>query len=132
MNRIVLVTLISAFLFCSLLVTSSLSPLSKTGPNAIEFNSFGLWLDIGIILLCYTLPLIAYIKGVYAMKYLMATFSWFGILLTFLIVIVVLSTPVGKPSDFIGVIVICIASLITNIIWFAIAFSLSRNFHKAS
>ncbi|WP_406542670.1 DUF5391 family protein [Clostridium ljungdahlii] len=69
--------------FCSLIVISSLSPLANSGPSANKFNSFGMWLSVGIVLLLYILPLIIYILGIRAVRFVMAFVLAIGILSDF-------------------------------------------------
>lgn len=125
---VVLMTLASALVFCSLLVVSSMSSLSKSGPNANEFGSMGMWVSIGLVLVLYIIPLVIYMLGVNAMKIIMAILCGIGLLIILAIILstlVVGSLSEGNSSDILGVIVLCIVALIINIIWFFVAFSSS-------
>jgi|SRR5690625_523865 len=120
--RVVVITIISALFFCLIMVSASLSPFPSSAKN--EFNSFGMWVNVGLILFFYILPLILYMMGVKAMKYVMAAFCGLGLLISFSIV--ALSFVVGEIanniSDFLAVIILCIFALIINIIWYIVVF----------
>ncbi|PEY31544.1 hypothetical protein CN354_23355 [Bacillus cereus] len=129
-SSIVFVTLVSALLFCSVLVVPSLSPLADLGPNANKFNSLGMWKSIGTILLFYIVPLLLYIAGVKAMRFIMAILCGMGIFVNFVILAVVLIIMLAsdyKASSFLGVIIVCTGVIITNVIWFFVAFRSKRN-----
>lgn len=129
-SSIVFVTLISAFFFCSVLVVPSLSPLADFGPHANTFNSLGMWKSIGMILLFYIVPLLFYIAGVNAMRFIMAILCGMGIFVNLVILIVVLIIMLAssyKASSFLGVIIVCTGVIITNVIWFFVAFRSKRN-----
>ncbi|MCI0767727.1 DUF5391 family protein [Bacillus sp. TL12] len=89
-SSIVFVTLVSAFFFCSVLVIPSLSPLADFGPNANKFNSLGMWKSIGTILLFYSVPLLLYIAGVNAMRFIMAILCGMGLFVNLVILAAVL------------------------------------------
>lgn len=116
-SRIIFMTLVSALLFCSLIVAGSLSPLADSGPKANEFGTYGMWVSIGMILVFYMLPLILYMVGVNVMKIFMAVFCGFGILAILTTLVVILT--MGKSPI---LLVLCIATLIVNIMWYFIAF----------
>ncbi|WP_410985223.1 DUF5391 family protein [Bacillus cereus] len=128
-SSIVFVTLVSAFFFCSVLVVPSLSPLADFGPNANKFNSLGMWKSIGTILLFYSVPLLLYIAGVNAMRFIMAILCGMGLFVNLVIltaVLIITLTSNYKASSFLGVIIVCTAVIITNIIWFFVAFRSKR------
>ncbi|ABS23741.1 DUF5391 family protein [Bacillus cytotoxicus] len=129
-SSIVFVTLVSAFFFCSVLVVSSLSPLADFGPNANQFNSLGMWKSIGTILLFYSVPLLLYIAGIRAIRFIMAILCGMGIFINLVILAVVymiIHTSDYHAYSFLGVIIVCMALIITNIIWFFVAFRSKRN-----
>ncbi|OAA93287.1 DUF5391 domain-containing protein [Clostridium coskatii] len=121
--KVIFITLVSAVLFCSLIVISSLSPLTNSGPNANKFNSFGMWLSVGIVLLLYIVPLIIYILGIRAVRFVMAFVLAVGILSDFsLTTVVFMSSLFAKNLLYTLIGVICIVSLIVNAIWFLVVF----------
>ncbi|AKN31073.1 hypothetical protein Ccar_09510 [Clostridium carboxidivorans P7] len=122
--KIILITLVSTALFCLLVGISSISPLANSGPNANKFNSIGMWSAIGIISLLYILPLIVYALGVDVMKFVIAAFLVVGMLADFSI-IVLISNSLTKSSLYPLIGAICITSLIVNVVWFFVVFSLS-------
>ncbi|WP_081584547.1 DUF5391 family protein [Bacillus bingmayongensis] len=125
----VFATLVSALLFCSVLVSISLSPLADLGPNANKFNSLGMWKSIGMILLFYIVPLLLYIVGVKAIRFIMAFLCSMGIFVHLVILVVVsiiIRTGDYNASSFLGVIILCAAVSITNVIWFFVAFRPKR------
>ncbi|HEK9102896.1 DUF5391 domain-containing protein [Bacillus pfraonensis] len=129
-SNIVFVTLISALLFCAVLIVSSLSPLANLGPNANKFNSLGMWKSIGTILLFYIVPLFLYIVGVKTMRFIMAFLCGMGLfihLVILTVVCIVIRVSDYNASSFLGVIIVCTAVIITNIIWFFVAFRPKRN-----
>lgn len=122
-KSLVIITLLSAILFCSMYIFSSiLPPLSEWKPNNI--NSVRLWIDIIIFLALYIIPLILYKSGIHAMKYIMAIFCGIGIFVSLTIVIglSITSTIIGSASPSPVVIVLCTATLIANIVWYILAF----------
>ncbi len=124
----VLTTTISALLFCTLIMITSLSPLSEFGPNANTFVSLGMWSAIGMTLLLYILPLIIYRIGVDAMRYIMAIFCGIGIIIIITTVgtVLVLGLLASPFPYLIGIVGVCIAALIVNFIWFFVAFRPSK------
>jgi hypothetical protein len=133
-NRIVIITLISAVLFCSLLIAFSLSPLADSGPNANKFGSLGMWFSIGIILVLYIIPLSAYIAGANSMKYIMAVFCSLGLMIGFSLLGVILFMRESEHiiPDLLGPLSFCIAALIVNIIWLIVAFRSVSSSTKAN
>lgn len=122
---LVTMTLISAILFCSMYMVSSISPpLSEWKPNVNRINSVRLWIDIVIFLAFYIISLILYISGMYTMKYIMAIFCGMGMFLSFSIVIglSITSSILGSSPPSPVVIVLCTATFIANIIWYILAF----------
>ncbi|MFF2589166.1 DUF5391 family protein [Peribacillus butanolivorans] len=122
---IIFMTLLSAVLFCALLITISLSPLADIGPNANQFGSLGMWISIGMVLVFYLLPLIIYWMGLDVIRFVLALFCCGGLLINSSIIVAVLV--IAKFKD-IGDIYIasitglCLAAIIVNILWFFIAF----------
>ncbi|HDX9579266.1 TPA: DUF5391 family protein [Bacillus pseudomycoides] len=116
-SRIIFMTLVSALLFCSILVATSLSQLADSGPNANKFGNSNMWASISMVLVFYIPTLILYIVGVNVMKIVMAVFCGFGILATLTILVAILT--MGKSPI---LLVLCIASLIVNVLWYFIAF----------
>ena len=117
-------TLISAFLFCSLLVTASLSPLAHSGSYANEFGTLGMWAAIGTVLLFYILPLAVYMAGFDAMKFVMAVLCVIGliIMLTVLRGVMLIGAFGGSASALLGVAGHCILLGTVNVIWIVAAF----------
>jgi len=116
--------LISAFLFCSLLVTASLSPLAHSGPHANEFGTLGMWAAIGIVLLFYMLPLAVFMAGFDAMKFVMAVLCGIGLIiaLTMIPIVMLIGAIGGYASALLGVAGLCILLAIVNVIWLVVAF----------
>ncbi|MEC1657576.1 DUF5391 family protein [Bacillus haynesii] len=116
--------LISAFLFCSLLVTASLSPLAHSGPHANEFGTLGMWAAIGIVLLFYMLPLAVFMAGFDAMKFVMAVLCGIGLIiaLTMIPIVLLIGAIGGYASALWGVAGLCILLANVNAIWFIVAF----------
>ncbi|MCY7861609.1 DUF5391 family protein [Bacillus haynesii] len=116
--------LISAFLFCSLLVTASLSPLAHSGPHANEFGTLGMWAAIGIVLLFYMLPLAVFMAGFDAMKFVMAVLCGIGLIiaLTMIPIVLLIGAIGGYASALWGVAGLCILLAIVNVIWLVVAF----------
>ncbi|MDM5190572.1 DUF5391 family protein [Bacillus sp. DX4.1] len=128
-SSIVFIALVSALLFCSFLIATSLSPLADLGPNANKFNSLGMWKSIGMILLFYIVPLLLYIGGIKAMRFIMAFLCGMGLfihLVILAIVFIVIRVSDYNASSFLGVIILCAAVSITNVIWFFVAFRSKR------
>ncbi|MGE7924221.1 DUF5391 family protein [Viridibacillus arvi] len=125
---IIVMTLISAILFCSLLVVSSLTPISDLGPNANKFGSVGMWLGMMMILFCYLLPIILFVAGINAMKFIMALLCGFGILIftATMGTVLVLGFVQNIVPEIFVVVAICLAAIIVNISWFFVAFRPSK------
>ncbi|KOO52569.1 hypothetical protein AMD00_00205 [Viridibacillus arvi] len=121
-------TLISAILFCSLLVVSSLTPISDLGPNANKFGSVGMWLGMVMILFCYLLPVILLLAGINSMKFFMAILCGFGILIftATMGTVLILGFVQNIVPEIFGVVAICLAAIIVNISWFFVAFRPSK------
>ena len=118
-------TLLSAVLFCVLLITISLSPLADLGPNANQFGSSGMWISIGMVLVFYLLPLIIYWIGIDIMRFVLALFCCGGLLINSSIIVAVLV--IAKFKDISAIYIasitgLCLAAIIVNILWFFIAF----------
>ncbi|MBJ7570416.1 DUF5391 family protein [Bacillus halotolerans] len=124
-NSVAIMTAISAFLFCAMIAAASFSPLAGTGGAANQFNSVGMWSAIGMIFVLYFIPLIIYMLGVDAMRYVMAVLCGFGLLihLSSAGFILMYSFFSDHPfSDVIFVIGISLAAAAVNVIWFVAAF----------
>nr|WP_238352202.1 DUF5391 family protein [Bacillus licheniformis] len=117
-------TLISAFLFCSMIVAASLSPLAHSGPHANEFGTLGMWAAIGTVLLFYMLPLAVYMAGFDAMKFVMAVLCGIGLIITLTMspVFVLIGAIGGNASALLGVAGLCVLLAIVNVIWLVVAF----------
>lgn len=118
-------TMLSAVLFCVLLITISLSPLADIGPNANQFGSSGMWISIGMVLVFYLLPLIIYWIGIDIMRFVLALFCGGGLLINSSIIVAVLV--IAKFKDISAIYIasitgLCLAAIIVNILWFFIAF----------
>ncbi|MGX4768050.1 DUF5391 family protein [Bacillus mojavensis] len=124
-NRVVILTAISAFLFCAMIFAASLSPLADTGSSANQFNSIGMWSAIGMILVFYLIPILMYMLGVDAIRFVMAALCGMGLLIHLSTAAIVLMISIfgDHPlSDVITVMGLCLASAAVNIIWFFAAF----------
>ncbi|UOQ47238.1 DUF5391 domain-containing protein [Gracilibacillus caseinilyticus] len=124
-KRVVITTLLSAILFCSMMTLSSASPLADSGPNTNTFNSIGMWLAIIMILMFYIIPLILYMTGMDTMKYVLAVFCGIGLLIN--LALIPINLLIGEVSGqnapiTMAVIAICAATCVVNIIWYVIAF----------
>lgn len=122
-RNIVLAAMISCLLFCALIITATLTPLSSMGNNANQFNGFGMWVSVGGILIMYLIPVVIYMFGLTWMKYVMAVLCSIGTLVflsAFGIVMVI--GWFNEMSDFTSVLVICGLGTTANIIWFILAF----------
>ncbi|UOQ86227.1 DUF5391 family protein [Gracilibacillus salinarum] len=124
-KRVVITTLLSAILFCAMMTLSSASPLADSGPNTNTFNSLGMWLAVIMILMFYMIPLIMYMIGVDAMKYVLAVFCGVGILIN--LALIPINLLIGEVSGQIApitfaVVAICTVTCVVNIIWYRIAF----------
>ncbi|MGG0287579.1 DUF5391 family protein [Peribacillus butanolivorans] len=122
---IIFMTMLSAVLFCVLLITISLSPLADIGPNANQFGSSGMWISIGMVLVFYLLPLIIYWIGIDIMRFVLALFCGGGLLINSSIIVAVLV--IAKFKDISAIYIasitgLCLAAIIVNILWFFIAF----------
>ncbi|MGG0663284.1 DUF5391 family protein [Viridibacillus arvi] len=130
MNKkgVIVMTLISAILFCSLLVVSSLTPISDLGPNANKFGSVGMWLGMVMILFCYLLPVILFLAGINSMKFFMAILCGFGILIftATMGTVLILGFVQNIVPEIFGVVAIFLAAIIVNISWFFVAFRPSK------
>ncbi|PEA54748.1 hypothetical protein CON64_11510 [Bacillus pseudomycoides] len=127
-SRVIFMTLVSALLFCAMLVAASLSPLADSGPNANKFGTSNIWASIGMVLIFYILPLIIYMAGVHIMKFVMAVFCGFGILMSLTVLVIILTMGLSTT-----LLVLCIATLIGNVMWYIIAFrSSSKPTHQIS
>jgi len=125
-NRVIVMiwSLISAFLFCSMIVTASLSPLAHSGPHANEFGTLGMWAAIGTVLIFYMLPLAVFMAGFDAMKFVMAVLCGIGLIiaLTMIPIVMLIGAIGGYASALLGVAGLCILLAIVNVIWLVVAF----------
>ncbi|MCO4852480.1 DUF5391 family protein [Bacillus vallismortis] len=124
-KSVMIVTFISAILFCALIAAASLSPLSDTGGAANQFNSVGMWSAIGMILLLYFIPFIIYMLGVDAMRFVMAVLCGFGLLIHLSSAAFILMFSFFSDhllSEMIFVMGISLAAAAVNVIWFVAAF----------
>ncbi|MEC0314602.1 DUF5391 family protein [Bacillus subtilis] len=124
-NSVAIMTAISAFLFCAVIVAASLSPLAGTGAAANQFNSVGMWSAVGMILVLYFIPFLVYMPGVDAMRYVMAVLCGFGVLIHlssagFILMFSLFSD--HQFSEVIFVIGVSLAAAAANVIWFVAAF----------
>jgi Family of unknown function (DUF5391) len=127
-KNVLIVTLTSCLLFCSMIVVISLSPLSEMGENANKFNSVGMWSSIGFIFWSYIIPLVLYLLRMEFIKYIMAVFCFLGLVTSISIVAIIFAIDDLRSviyTDFTLMIVVLCCSLlfITNIIWLSVAFS---------
>lgn len=121
-SRVIFMTLVSVLLFCAMLVVASLSPLADSRPNSNKLGTSNMWTSLGMVLILYILPLILYMVGVHIMKFVMAAFCGFGLLVIIL--------TIGLS---ITLLLLCIATLIVNVMWYIIAFcSSSKLNHQIS
>ncbi|MCY8234722.1 DUF5391 domain-containing protein [Priestia endophytica] len=124
-NGVIITTILSAVLYCLLIVFTSLSPLSDTGgEHANEFGTAGIWSAIGMILAFYLVPLLLYIINVKGMTIVMAILCSMGILTHIVVIASVLLMSLGtSPFPYlIEIIATCILSFMVNFMWFFIAF----------
>lgn len=123
-KKTVIIALISALLFCTLIAAASLSPLSELGKHANQFNSVGMWSSIGMILIFYIVPIGLYLAGLNWMKYVMAilcTIGLFGFISTFLVVTII-GVVMASLTSLLGVLIVCGLASIINVIWFFVTF----------
>ncbi|WZX99270.1 DUF5391 family protein [Bacillus sp. FSL W7-1360] len=126
-RAVTLTTIISALFCCGIIVAASLSPMSDIGPAANQFGDVGMWIAIGIMLIPYVICLVPYMLGVDAMKYVMAVCNVIGLLMALTMVATVpviqgVTTTNIITAGTIGEIVAAIGLMVTNIIWFVVAF----------
>ncbi|OTQ85475.1 hypothetical protein BG30_10530 [Bacillus subtilis subsp. subtilis] len=124
-NSVAIMTAISAFLFCTVIVAASLSPLAGTGGAANQFNSVGMWSAVGMILVLYFIPFLVYMPGVDAMRYVMAVLCGFGLLIHlssagFILMFSFFSDHL--LCEVIFVLGVSLAAAAVNVIWFVAAF----------
>ncbi|MCR6105628.1 DUF5391 family protein [Salipaludibacillus agaradhaerens] len=127
--NVIVISVMSATLFCAVIVLSSLSSLANTGPNANEFGSTGMWTAIGGILIIYFIPLLLYGIGVPAMKYVMAVLCGGGIL-TSVPIVGISALMLSSSNDTVmlySVIIVGFSLIIVNIAWFFFAFPSEKN-----
>jgi hypothetical protein len=129
-KNVLIVTLISCLLFCSMIVVISLSPLSDMGENANKFNSAGMWSAVGSIFLSYIIPLTLYLLRMEFIKYIMAVFCFLGLVTSISIVAIIfaiddLRSVIYTDLSLMIVVVCCSLLFIINILWLSVAFSSS-------
>jgi len=125
----IFLTLLSAFLFTLFITASSLSPLAQLGKNANQFGSIGMWAAIGMVLILYFIPLLVYVLGVDAMKYVMAVLSGFGLIIAiaaFFIILFIGFIIFRAIQPFAVVVTVCVLLFLVNIFWFFAAFRTSK------
>ncbi|SDB83840.1 DUF5391 family protein [Shouchella lonarensis] len=130
-RTIITTTVISALLMCAILISISLSPDAVLGPNGQRFGSPGMLLLLGKVILLYTVLFVPYMLGLKAMKYVMAIFNVLGLFITLLVVGVLPVVQFFSTSDIvtpatISLIIFTIAFVLTNVIWFVVAFRKQR------
>ncbi|WP_397537972.1 DUF5391 family protein [Rummeliibacillus pycnus] len=127
-KSISVITIISALLFCTIIVAVSLSPLSELGEHANKFNSQGMWESIGSILLFYAIPLFIYLIGLEWIKYIMTFLCAFGIIIFafVLFIALVIGNSINSIPELVNVLVVCSLAIIVNVIWFFVAFRKER------
>lgn len=136
--KVMVITLVSWLLFCSLIVVVSLSPLSELGEGANHFNSVGMWTSFGISTLGYLIPLAFFLLGVKYFKTIMTIFCSMGLLsgLTMIGTIIVLCSFVSNisyDSTIIGSLISSGLLCVVNLVWFIVVFSPgSKNAIKGS
>ncbi|WP_182009609.1 DUF5391 family protein [Priestia aryabhattai] len=133
-SSIILVTIVSAILLCSLLIVSSLSSLSDSGPNVNKFGDVGMWTSLGTILVFYFLPLIIYVLGVDSMKIVMAVFCGLGMLIVITVLLVMAFMDIFSSNSLIisiGAFGLGVAALISNIIWYVVAFRAGTTLYES-
>ncbi|MEK1831438.1 DUF5391 family protein [Priestia megaterium] len=133
-SSIILATIVSAILLCSLLIVSSLSSLSDSGPNVNKFGDVGMWASVGTILVFYFLPLIIYVLGVESMKIVMAVFCGLGMLIVITVLLVMAFMDIFSSNSLIisiGSFGLGIVALISNIIWYVVAFRAGTTLYES-
>ncbi|MED4059674.1 DUF5391 family protein [Priestia megaterium] len=133
-SSIILATIVSAILLCSLLIVSSLSSLSDSGPNVNKFGDVGMWASVGTILVFYFLPLIIYVLGVDSMKIVMAVFCGLGMLIVITVLLVMAFMDIFSSNSLIisiGAFGLGVAALISNIIWYVVAFRAGTTLYES-
>ncbi|WZX99269.1 DUF5391 family protein [Bacillus sp. FSL W7-1360] len=126
-RTIITTTVISGLFMCAVLISISLSPDAVLGPNGQRFGSPGMLLLLGKVILLYAVSLVPYMLGLKAMKYVMAIFNVLGLFMTLIVVAALPIVQFFSASNIvtpatISLIVFTIAFVVTNIIWFTIAF----------
>ncbi|MBT2279748.1 DUF5391 family protein [Priestia megaterium] len=133
-SSIILATIVSAILLCSLLIVSSLSSLSDSGPNVNKFGDVGMWASVGTILVFYFLPLIIYVLGVDSMKIVMAVFCGLGMLIVITVLLVMAFMDIFSSNSLIisiGAFGLGVAAFISNIIWYVVAFRAGTTLYES-
>jgi hypothetical protein len=133
-SSIILATIVSAILLCSLLIVSSLSSLSDSGPNVNKFGDVGMWASVGTILVFYFLPLIIYVLGIDSMKIVMAVFCGLGMLIVITVLLVMAFMDIFSSNSLIisiGAFGLGVAAFISNIIWYVVAFRASTTLYES-
>lgn len=118
-ERIIFMTVVSAVLYCALLVATSLSPLADLGSHANKFGTLGMWSALGMILTSYILPLAIYMAGINTMRFVMAFFCGLGILMN--VVTLFIATMLGVGENIIPVL-LSAAGICVDVMWFSVAF----------
>jgi len=119
--NVVVMTIISGLLFCLIMVSGTLSPF----PGNDEFNSLGMWMNIGMMLFFYGLSLLLYMAGIKPMTYIMAVFCGIGLLISISILVLsfIFGTVNNNITEYLGLILLCMLATFVNFIWYSVAFS---------
>ncbi|SDB83831.1 DUF5391 family protein [Shouchella lonarensis] len=131
-RAVTLVTILSA-LFCSgIIVAGSLSSAATSGPTTNQFGDVGMWVAIGMMLIPYVICLVPYALGINSMKYVMAVCNVIGLMMALTTVAMVpirmMTTSNMIAAGDIGLMVVAMGLMATNIIWFVVVFR--REPHK--
>lgn len=127
-KHIIALTILSACLFCALIIVVSLSPLAEMGENANKFNSIGMWLSIAMILFFYFIPLLLYAIGLRWIKIIMAIFCALGIVifLSTIVSVVIIGIVNNNILYLTGVIIVSGLGVVVNSLWFFATFRVGR------
>ncbi|KMK76540.1 DUF5391 family protein [Alkalihalobacillus pseudalcaliphilus] len=129
-RKVLIVTGISAFLYCLHFLCISLSPISQIGENTSQFGNGSFFYTLVIVLIAYALPLIGYYNDLYIAKYIMAFLNGFGIFVALSIIMALMIFSVFADPNInqlswimlILAIVLGVGVVIINIVWYYIMF----------
>jgi hypothetical protein len=116
-----------------MIIVISLSPLANLGKNSNQFNSIGMWLAVGLVLVLYVIPLMIYFLGNEFIKYIMAVLCLIGLLISigitlFIVAIDHFGKDISTEPTLLGSMICCGLLFLTNIIWLIVAFvPISKN-----